>query len=95
MENFSDIRKCCLNGTHVIAQNLPKPKHTTHGSMVNTSAIEPVRFALLIASEIAMMCPQHIIEDMESIKNNMIGHGKGLQEEFIELANQCSNYELE
>ena len=75
-ENVSDIRKCFLNENYSIAQKLPKPQCTTHDSMVNTSDIEPVIFALLIGSEISMLRPQRIIEDSESIKNNMIGNGK-------------------
>ena len=54
--------------------------------MVNTSSEEPFRFALLIGSYIAMLRPTRIEEDIQSMKNNMIGNGKGLQEELVKLA---------
>ena len=46
--------------------------------MVNTSAEEPMRFALLIGLDIAILRPTHIEEHIQTMKNTMVGHGKGL-----------------
>ena len=52
-----------------------------------------MRFALLKGSDIAMLRPTHIEEEIQNMKNNMIGHDKGTQEELVKLASMCSNNE--
>ena len=54
--------------------------------MVNASTEEPMRFALLIGSDTYMLRPTHIEDDIQNMKNNMIGNGKGPQEELVKLA---------
>ena len=53
--------------------------------MVNASAEEPVRFALLIESPIAMIDPHSTVEEISKMTNNVFGHGKGLQKKFHSL----------
>ena len=54
-----------------------------------------MRFSLLIASDEAMLRPTHIEEDIQNMKNNMIGHCKGLQEELVKLDSMCPMHERE
>ena len=54
--------------------------------MVNVSAEEPIRFALLIGSPIAMIDPHNIEEEISQMTNNVFGYGKGLQNKLRSLA---------
>ena len=48
-----------------------------------------MRLSLLIGSDEAMLRPTHVEEEIQNMKNNTIGHGKGLQEELVKLDSMC------
>ena len=88
-ESENDIRTYYLFGNNSIVQNLPKPNCQCNGTMVNTAAEEPIRFALLCGSNIAMLRPGNIREDIKECMLNVIGHGSETQKEIIDLARRC------
>ena len=59
--------------------------------MVNVSAEEPMRFALLTGSPIAMIDPHNTEEEISKMTNNMFGHGKGMQKKLRSLAQKIKN----
>jgi hypothetical protein len=83
---MSDLKRCCLKNTCSILKNTPTPKCVNYGHIANVSAEEPIRFALLIGSPIAMLDPENIEDDISTMTMNMIGHGKGLRKELLKLA---------
>ena len=84
-ENVSDIRNIFLNSVCSIVQNIPKPKCIVNGSMVNISTEETIRHNLIIGSNVEMLCLHSVEEGTQSMEN-MIGYGKGLQNELIKIS---------
>ena len=58
--------------------------------MVKINTDESTKFALLIRLKIVILHPKYIVEDMKTMKNNIIGYSKGLQKKLIKLASQFS-----
>ena len=69
-----------------ILKSIPKLKYTNYGHIPNVSAEEPVRYALLIGSPIAMLDLDNIEKDISKMTKNMIGHEKGIRKELMKLA---------
>ena len=90
-DNASDLKRHCLKSSHSILKNMPTPKYLNYGHIANVSAKKPIRFALLIGSNKALLRPDHIDEDVSKMVNNMIGHGKGLQKDLRKLASVIKN----
>ena len=85
---MSDLKRYCLKNKYSILKNIPTPQCVNYGHIVNVSADEPIRFALLIGSPIAMLDPENIEQDISKMSKNMIGHGKGLRKKLIKLASE-------
>jgi len=90
-DNVSELNRYCTKNTYSILKNIPTPKCVNYGHIVNVSADEPVRYALLIGSSIAMLDPDNIENDISRMSKNMIGHRKGLRKKLIELAAKIRN----
>ena len=83
-QGLNNVKTYWLNRTNLILQSLPRPKCSLNGTMVNTAAEEPIKCAILRSSDIAMLRPENIQEEMLVNKLNLIGHGKGLYKELVE-----------
>ena len=91
-DNVSDLKRYCLKSTYSILKNIPTPKCVNYGNMVNVSAEEPIKFALLIGSPIALLDPEHIEHDVSRMSKNIIGHGKGVKKGLIKLAAEIRSH---
>ena len=91
-ESENGIRTYYLHGNNSIVQNIPKPKCKLNGTMVNTAAEEHIKFALLCGSDIVMLRSENLQEDVNGNKDNMIGHGMGIQKNLLELAKRVPKY---
>jgi len=87
-DNVSDLKRYYLKNKYSILKNIPTPQCVNYGYIVNVSADEPIRFALLIGSPITMLDPENIEQDISKMSKNMIGHGKGLRKKLIKLASE-------
>ena len=73
-DNISSLNRYCLKTSHSILKTIPIPICTNYGHIVNALAKEPMRYALMIGSLIAILCPEYIEEDIKKIVNNTIGY---------------------
>ena len=75
LDNASDLKWYCLKNAHSILKTLPKPKCANCSHIVNSSAEEPVRLALLLGLIIAILDPKNVERNVSTMIKNMIGHG--------------------
>ena len=69
-------------------KTLPKPKYISSIHIANTSAEKLVRFSFLLGLKITMLDQNNIETGISAMINNVIGHGKGLRKELINLASK-------
>ena len=63
-DNISSLNWYCLKTSHSILKTIPIPTCVNYGYIVNASAEEHMRYALIIGSPIAILHPKYIEEDI-------------------------------
>ena len=69
--------------------NIPRPSSKGNGSMMSFEADQPMKFSLMMGDIAAMIRPHHIDEDISKMSENMIGHGRCLQNKLRNISNEC------
>ena len=90
-DNMSDLKRYGLKNAYSALKTTLKLKCISWSHIVNVSAEEPVRFASLLRSKITMLDPCDIEMNISSVTNNMIGHGKRLRKDLINLVSKIRN----
>ena len=73
-DNVSSLNWYYLKTSHSILKTIPIPTCINYSHIVNISAEEPIRYALMIGSPIAILCLEYIEENIKKMVNNTIGY---------------------
>ena len=87
--NAAHVQRHFLENKQSIMKNVPMPSMQMNCAMTLIKAQETIRNALMIGSDVCLIKPKLVEDETNSMNNNVIGKGKGIQDKIKQLDTQC------